>query len=362
MPWRVARGKIYVMASRIDLSPKEGNAFAQKQVKWFRLNAILSRNAAFNIIVGPRGDGKTFAAKEKAINNAIRKGEQFILLRRYKTELASRNSFFSDIAFKYPGYSFRVRGENAQMQRAGAGDKEWETIGYFVALSNSQQKKSVAYPLVTLIIFDEFIVDKGPVRYMNNEVRALLDFYSTVDRYQDRVRVIMISNTVSIMNPYFLEWGVHDIGSEWWTDDTGFVCVQFIRDDQFTRAVNETRFGKFISGTDYGDYAVGATFRDNHYNLVKRKPEDFKYLATIETKSGTFSVWWDVKTKEWYGQTKRPKGGEDIWTMIPENMCEGKTYISRNNQILNIMRAAYSKGRFFFDGPVSRNAFAGVLL
>ena len=86
MPWRGARGKVYVMASRIDLSPKEGNAFAQQQVKWFRLKAILSRNAVFNIIVGPRGDGKTFAAKEKAINNAIRKGEQFILLRRYKTE------------------------------------------------------------------------------------------------------------------------------------------------------------------------------------------------------------------------------------------------------------------------------------
>ena len=345
---------------KIAPKAKGTNAFAQKTVKFYRLGPILSHNGVVNMILGPRGDGKTFAAKEQAIRNAINKNEQFIYLRRYKTELAARTSFFADIAYKFPDFKFSISGHEAKMQRPGS--KEWETIGYFVALSNSQQKKSVAYPLVTLIIFDEFIIDRGAVHYLPNESKAFLDFYSTVDRYQDKTRALLISNTVSIMNPYFVAWGIRDTGTEWFKDPTGFVVVHFIRDSAFTDEVKKTRFGQFIEGTEYADYAIGAEFRDNTGALVKRKEEDFKYLATIETKTGIFSVWHNINTREFYAQEKRPKGGEVFWTLIPENMEEDKVLILRNNKMLGIMRAAYSRGRMFFDGPNSRNSFAAVMV
>ena len=89
------------------------NRFATKQVKWYRLGPVLSRNAAINIILGPRGDGKTFAAKEQAIRNAINKNEQFIYLRRYKTELTAKTAFFDDIIYKFPDYVFSTSGNEA---------------------------------------------------------------------------------------------------------------------------------------------------------------------------------------------------------------------------------------------------------
>lgn len=63
----------------------------------------LTYNALFNFIIGNRGSGKTYWAKRWAINDFIKKGEQFIYLRRYKTELRTIKNFFADISEEFQG-------------------------------------------------------------------------------------------------------------------------------------------------------------------------------------------------------------------------------------------------------------------
>lgn len=338
---------------------KTPNAFAAKEVSFYRLGPVLSRNAVINIILGPRGDGKTFAAKEQAIRNAINRGEQFIYLRRYKTELVSRTSFFDDIRFKFPDHELMVKGHEALMKRPG--EKKWETIGYFIALSNSQQKKSVPYPRVTLIIFDEFLIDKGAVHYLPGEDRAFLDFLSTVDRYQDKTRAVLISNTVSIMNPYFHAWGIQpSTEKEWFTDKTGFVVAHFIKDHVFAEQVRQTKLGAFIAETEYGKYAIEGEFHDNSTALIKSKSPEAVYRATIETPTGVFSWWVDSFAGLSYISVKRPKA-ELYLTTMPEKMDETKTLLPYNNKIMGMLRTSFSHGRMYFDTPKARNAFMGVM-
>ena len=340
---------------------RKENIFRAKKVSFYRLGPILSRNGVINIVLGPRGDGKTFAAKEQAIRNAINKEEQFIYLRRYRKELDSRTTFFDDIRFKFPDHEFMIRGHEALMKRPNS--SKWETIGYFVALSISQQKKSVAYPKVSLIIFDEFLIDKGAIRYLPQEQKVFLDFLSTVDRYQDRVRAILISNTVSIMNPYFHAWGIKPRSEgEWFSDPTGFVVVHFIKDHVFAEQVRETRLGAFIADTDYGAYAIDAQFADNHDSMLKLKPPSATYKATIETESGVFSWWADSLSGLYYIQEKRPKGDEIMLTMIADRMDETKSYLPYNNKLVGMLRTSFSHGRMYFDTAQARNAFLGVFV
>lgn len=334
-----------------------------REFSYYDYGNLLSRNATINIAIGPRGDGKTYGAKRLAIRNAIKKGEQFILLRRYKTELATRTSFFDDIADnireEFPGYSFRITGHSAEMKKSGS--RSWETIGHFVALSNSQQKKSVSYAKVTLIIFDEFIIDKGAVRYLPNEVRSFLDFYNTVDRWQDRTRVIMISNSVSIMNPYFIEWDIRvEDYKEFITKGDGFLCCHLIQDHEFASQVRLTKLGQFIENTEYSDYSVGGVFKDAHMAFVKKKTPGARYYATIETSSGIFSLWIDYVTRLWYADERRPKV-EQLWTTCPEKMTEGKVLMLRNDPTMQQLRTQFSHGRLFFSSPKARNAFIGVM-
>ena len=47
------------------------------------------------------------------------------------------------------------------------------------------------------------------MRYLGGEVTALEEFYNTVDRWNDRVRVIMCSNAVTLANPYFSAFNIN---------------------------------------------------------------------------------------------------------------------------------------------------------
>ena len=168
-----------------------------KITHYYDFSRVRSYGARYLMIVGSRGTGKTYGAKKIAISNAIKKGEQFIYLRRHRVEQKGRFTFFDDIAHEFPGYEFAVRGNDAVMRMEG--DKKWDTIGYFSVLSTSQAQKSTAYPLVTTVIFDEFIIENPQIRYLDDEVRVFNNFYLTVDRYKDETTVFMLSNSASIM-------------------------------------------------------------------------------------------------------------------------------------------------------------------
>lgn len=335
----------------------------KKKFSYYSFQRLLSHNAVFNFCLGARGLGKTYGAKKMVIKAYLRDKQEFIYLRRYKTELANRQTFFDDIAHEFPDYGLRVEGNLAQVSRNPLDDKpRWETMGYFISLSTAQTRKGVSYAAVTTILFDEFIIEKGALHYLPAEADVFNNFYSTVDRWQDKTRVIFMANSVSIMNPYFLQYDIKPKrGKEFVVKNEGFIVAEFADSDKFSSEVSQTRFGKFISGTDYEDYAVHSVFADAHEYLVARKTSGAQYYVTLETKQGTFSVWWDNKVhpSHYYIQEKRP-AKEMIYVTESYLMQEGKFFVTYNDKFLQYLRAAYGRGHVFFDGPRSRNSFAEI--
>ena len=53
---------------------------------YYNFNRLMSYNGLFNFVLSPRGNGKSYGAKERVIKNFIKNKEQFIYVRRYKTE------------------------------------------------------------------------------------------------------------------------------------------------------------------------------------------------------------------------------------------------------------------------------------
>lgn len=332
-----------------------------KALKYYNFGPVLSRNAVYNFIVGARGLGKTYGAKKKAIRDYLRFGHQFIYLRRYSTELKSAlPTFFADISHEFPDVQFRVIGAELQCRRGTTKSDKWELMGYGIALSKAQQKKSVSFPRVKTIIFDEFIIDRGAVHYLPEEAKAFNDFYSTVDRWKDKTRVLFLANSVSIMNPYFIEYNIRPKdGQEWIILGEGFLVAHFAQSVEFSTGVYKTRFGQFIAGTEYADYSVGSEFSDNNESLIGPKNEKAKYYCTLETKTGTFSIWIDYSGPHFYIQDKRPKQ-EIVWTMMPERMAEGKALVNYTDKMVQSLRSGFSRGRVTFSSPQARNAFVGI--
>ena len=322
---------------------------------YYDFQPLMSRNATFNFIAGARGVGKTYGAKNMGIRNWIKTGEQFIVLRRYRSEIKTTKTFFADIAHTFPEYEFSVNGSEGQARVKGS--KAWETICYFIALSTSGNQKSVAYPNVTLIIFDEFIINKGAVRYLPGEAQMFIEFYSTVDRWKDKTKVLFLANSVSINNPYFIEYGIRPDGREFQRYFKGFIAVHFVNSDEFAGKVLKTKFGSFLQSVtpDYIDYAVYNDFVDNNQNYIGAKCSEAGYYCTIHTKKGYFSVWLALPFV--YVQAKRPKGNERMICTDVSVLAPGEPYFPYSDKRLQMIRTAYNKGKMFFDSPMTRELF-----
>ena len=331
---------------------------------FYNYSKILSFNGTYNLLIGNRGQGKTYGAKKKAIKDGIKKGDQFIYLRRYKGELATaRNTFFADISDVFPEHDFRVHGNEAQWSHFSDRDekkREWYTIGFFISLSQSQQYKSASFPRVKTIIFDEFIIEKGAIHYLPNESELFNNFYSTVDRWKDKTRVFFLANSVSIMNPYFIAWDiVPQPGDDFIIKNGGFIVCHISDNQLFNDSVYETNFGKFIKDSEYADYAVENTFADNTDKMLELKDTKARYLFTLECRTGFFSVWYNIFTNYYWIQSKLPKQ-QEIYTIISDRMDNNKILLSFTDRPLANLRTAFRQGNMSFDNQVTRNTFMEV--
>jgi hypothetical protein len=339
---------------------------------YYNFDKVYSYGGVYIFVCGARGLGKTYGAKDKVIKKFLRKGEQFIYLRRFKTELRAAKAFFDDIAHTFPGMLFRLNGDQFEVCREpnkqDRKKNDWECMGFVIALSTGQNQKGRAFPMVRTIIFDEFIIEKGLTHYLPDESTVLTNFYNTVDRYRNKTVVLFLANSISIENPYFVKYKIRpdkvgDLITKAHSKITGkpWIVAHFVDSAEFNQEVYKTRFGEFIEGTDYGDYALGNEFADNHELMIARKPSDSEYAYTLETRGGTFSVWFHRKEGNYYLQEKRP-GQELKYTMLPNKVDTDNRLLLKNDEILRMLRASFKNGLMRFDESHTRNAMLDVFI
>lgn len=256
---------------------------------WYDIGKTLTYNCLFNFIIGSRGCGKTYAAKKRAIKNFIEKGQQFVYLRRYQEELdETAESYFNDIIInnEFP--------EVVIDYQAGHYFVNGELAGYAMALTKAKSYKSISYPKVWFIIFDEFLIeDNGYSRYLKNEVKQFLNFYMSIDRYRG-AQVFFLANSTAMLNPYTLFWDLHlPYGSN--IVRKGDVLLELVQNEEFIKSRKETRFGKLVAGTDFAEYAIENKFADNTKTFIMRKTEKASPYFSFIYNGKQYGVWVDYK-------------------------------------------------------------------
>lgn len=267
----------------------------------------LTHNRLINIVVGNRGGGKSFGAKEWAIDNFIKKGEQFGYIRRYRDDLREPMiQFFKDIEYKYPDYEFKVDSKYFYIRLKPTNPKtkwsEEDIAGYGFTLSTASNKKSISYPYITTLIFDEFLLDKGNQMYLADEPIKLLNLYETVARpgtQHPRVVLFMLANALSITNPYFLFWNLRmptkqdGNGKFIWKHPSRPILVEDVRNDKFIDSKRNTEFGQLIEGTKYAEYSIENKFLLDDNTFIEKKSPKARYFFTFVYKGNKFGVWAD---------------------------------------------------------------------
>lgn len=256
---------------------------------WYDKQQLLSHNKILNMVLSNRGGGKTFHFTGYAIDKYKRKKTQTVWVRRYQTEIdemLTNGKFFDAVREYYPDDELKIEGN--------LGYINGEVFIYFIALSTSRQLKSNNYPFVDLIVFDEFIIDKGRVTYLKSEVEVFLDLYETIARMRDNVRAVLLANSITIVNPYFLFWNIKPDTSKRFTVQ-GQVCVELFTDADFIIKKKQTRFGQLVDGTRYGDYAIENKWLLDNETFIEDKSPHSEFMLGMKYNGIMYGFWVDYK-------------------------------------------------------------------
>jgi hypothetical protein len=318
---------------------------------WYDINKTLTYNCLFNFVIGNRGCGKTYSAKKRAIKLFLEKGHQFVYLRRYKEELDETapsyfndilvNNEFPDVTIEYVAGQYLVNGQLA---------------GYAMALTKAKDYKSISFPLVYFIIFDEFLIeDNGYARYLKNEVKQFLSFYMSIDRYRGCI-VFFLANSVTMVNPYTMFFNLQlPYGSN--ITRKGDLLLQLVQDEEFINERKQTRFGKLIEGTDFAEYAIENKFTLDSKTFIMKKTEKSQYYFTFVYKDNSYGVWIDYHEGKIFVSEDVDPSCKIIYSLTVDDHNTNTLLLSQINKSVFFKKFIdnYKMGNVYFENQKVKN-------
>lgn len=280
--------------------------------KYWDIDRTLTYNVLFYVITGNRTGGKTYGCKKKGISNFIKKGEQFVYTRRYEKDLKdSLPTFFKDIVMnnEFPNHEFKVDGFKLYCREKTDEDKKvaWtddDICGFGIVLSTADNKKSISYPNVTMIIYDEFMLDSqsSVQRYLKNEPRTLMNLYETVARpgsEHPRCVMFMLSNSISVNNPFFLIWNLKmpdenkpdKNGKYIWKHPYRSIIVENVKKAEMIEAKKQHEFYSIIKGTGYDEFSIENEFINDDETFVEKRSSTARFYFSFIYKDNKLGVW-----------------------------------------------------------------------
>lgn len=187
---------------------------------YYSLKKIDSKKAIYNIIIGQRANGKTYAVIEKAVKAYFKTGARTAYLRRFKEDLTSRNiselitphlptieklskGRFNAIKYYRQEFWFVFKNEKGEV----IDQSETSVIKCF-SLNTWESAKGADNGFFSMILFDEFLTRQY---YLKDEFIIFTQLLSSIIRNRDGTTIYMLANTVNKYCPYFAEMGLTNI-------------------------------------------------------------------------------------------------------------------------------------------------------
>lgn len=231
---------------------------------------LLSYKRQLSIVVGDRRNGKTFRINWGVVKYALEIEDiGFIRGRITKDEMLSLVGTFMDDTEKFdifPNYIFSYKGRYIYAKRKDTG-KEFP-IGYLFCLKNAVLLKGIPFPNVKYLVIDEWM-EESQERKCKNKVNLLWSIIYSIFALR-KIRVILISNAVTINDPIFKKFKITDINRPFTKGETYVIENTNYEEkyDKFRKKAKESDFGKLIKGDDYENFALNNKFMLDDYSNI----------------------------------------------------------------------------------------------
>lgn len=334
--------------------------------KLLSLTDLDGKHPEILMVTTNRTGGKTTYFGRLCVNK-FKKGQgKFALLYRYNYELDDcADKFFKDLSTLF------FSGSVMESKRKASGIfhelfLDGESCGYALSLNSADQLKKYSHLFsdVNRMIFDEFQSESN--HYCSDEIKKFISIHTSVARGQgEQVRyvpVYMLSNPVSLINPYYVELGI----SNRLRDDTkflrghGFILEQgFI--DSASIAQKESGFNKAFSKNSYVAYSSECVYLNDNKAFIEKPNGIGRYLCTIKYNGTDFGVREFADSGFIYVDDRPDTSYKYKITVTTSDHEINYVMLKRNDMFLTNLRFYFEKGCFRFKDLRCKEAILKAL-
>lgn len=334
--------------------------------KLLSLNDLEGNRPEIYICSGNRTGGKTTYFNRLVVNRFLKTGSKFCIEYRFNNELSGVSErFFKDICgLFFPEYAMsEVPCSKGQYYKLLLNGNE---CGYAISINNPDviKKNSHIFNDVDSIIFDEFQSESG--HYCSDEVKKFISIHTSIARGQGKqvryVPVYMISNTVSIINPYFVELGICDRlrFDTKFLRGRGFVLEQTYNETA-SEAQQQSGFNKAFSGNKYIAYSSQNVYLNDSAAFIQRPEGKGRYLATIKFEGRYFGIREFAEIGVVYCDDNYDSSYPLRISLTTADHDVNYVMLKQNDTFLQNMRFLFDRGCFRFKNMLCKQAVLRAL-
>lgn len=313
-----------------------------------------------------RSGGKTTFFSRYLVKRFLNHGEKFCIEYRFNYELDD----CADKFFKGIRDLFFVRSKMTSKSKMNGKYRELlideKPCGYAIALNDADQikKNSHLFSDTQRMLFDEFQSETN--HYCSDEVKKFISIHQSIargDGEQSRyLPVYMLSNPVTILNPYYTALGI----AARLNDNTKFLRGDgFVMEQGYVAHASEelkkSGFNRAFSSSDYMAYATEAIYLNDNKAFITKPSGKSRYLVTLKYKGSEYGIREYAADGIIYVDDKPDKTDINKITVTTEDHNVNYVMLKRNDLFLSNMRYYFERGCFRFKDLKCKEALLCAL-
>ena len=334
--------------------------------KILSLTDINGNKPEIYMVTTNRTGGKTTYFGRLCINRFLDSGSKFGLIYRYNYELDDVvDKFYKDIGALF------FKGHTMESKRRASGifhelfldDK---SCGYALSLNSADQIKKYSHLFsdIDRMIFDEFQSETN--HYCADEIKKLLSIHTSIARGQgEQVRyvpVYMLSNPVSLINPYYVQLGI----SSRLRDDTRFLRGDgFVLEQGFVESASEAQklsgFNRAFASNEYVAYSTQAVYLNDNKTFIDKPTGKSMYICTLKYENCEYGVREFTEDGYLYCDDHPDITFKTRITVTTDDHDINYVMLKRNDFFLSNLRYLFERGCFRFKDLKCKQAVLSAL-
>lgn len=318
------------------------------------------------ICTSNRSAGKTTYFNRLCVNRFFDKGEKFGLLYRFNYELDDcADKFYKDISsLFFPNTQMTSKRRASGIYHELFIDDK--SCGYAISLNSADQLKKYSHLLsdIKRIVFDEFQSETS--HYCSDEVRKFISVHTSIARGQGEqiryVPVYMVSNPVSIINPYYVEMGICERLNDHvkFLKGDGFVLEQGYNEGA-SIAQKSSGFNRAFAGNQYIAYASENVYLNDNKAFVEKPYGTSRYLVTLKYNGSEYAIREYLEAGVVYCDDNVDRTFTGKIAVTTDDHAINFVMLKRNDMFLAQMRYYFEKGCFRFKNLRCKEAVLKAL-